>query len=76
VTLAGKVNMVLALRKGVDMTGLHVDAKDGVVTVSGHVDDQKQKDLVLTTVDSVKGVDTVVDKLNIGAQPVRPDAGN
>jgi hypothetical protein len=64
-TLAGKVNMALALHKDVDMTGLHVEAKDGVVKVGGHVDTAKEKATVLQVVEGTKGVDKVVDDLRV-----------
>ena len=74
VSLAAKVNMVLAVRKGVDISGLHVEAKDGVVTISGHVQDDKQKGVVIATADEITGVDKVVDDLKIESQSVKPDA--
>lgn len=64
-TLAGKVNAALALRKDVDMTGLHIEAKDGVVTVGGHVESAQEKKLVLDVVNGTKGVERVVDQLRI-----------
>jgi osmotically-inducible protein OsmY len=65
VTLAAKVNSALALKKDVDMSGLHIEAKDGVVTVGGHVGDEKARRLVLDTVEGTKGVEKVVDELRI-----------
>lgn len=59
-SLAGKVNSVLVLRKGVDMSGLHVEAKDGVVTLSGHVRNKEEKQRVLETVDGIRGVDKII----------------
>jgi osmotically-inducible protein OsmY len=64
-TLAAKVNMALGLHKNVDMTGLHIEAKDGVVKVGGHVDTAKEKETVLQVVNGTKGVDKVVDELRI-----------
>lgn len=64
-TLAGKVNTALALRKDVDMSGLHIEAKDGVVTVGGHVENEKERRIVLDTVNNTKGVDKVVDELRL-----------
>ncbi len=64
--LATRVNSVLVQRKGIDMSGLHVETKDGVVTVSGHVRNQQEKKLVVETVDGTRGVDKVVtDDLRI-----------
>jgi osmotically-inducible protein OsmY len=67
-TLAAKVNTALALRKDVDMSGLHIEAKDGTVTVSGHVANEKERRLVLDTVNGTKGVDKLVDQLRIAAK--------
>ena len=63
--LAGRVNAALAQRKGVDMSGLHIESEGGTVTVGGHVRDAKEKQTVLDTVDGIRGVDKVVDKLRI-----------
>lgn len=63
--LAGRVWGALANTKDVDTKGLHIDAKDGVVTVSGHVKDMKEEKRVVDAIDNVKGVDKVIDKLRI-----------
>jgi osmotically-inducible protein OsmY len=64
--LAGKVNTVLSLRKGVDMSGLHIEAKDGVITLSGHVRDSSERRRVLDTVEGIRGVEKVVaDNLRV-----------
>lgn len=60
-----RVNAALAQTKGVDMDGLHIEAKKGVVTVGGHVHTAEEKALVLKTTNSIKGVDKVVDDLRI-----------
>ncbi len=63
--LAGRVNTTLLQRKGVHFDGLHVEAKDGVVTISGHVNDANEKRIVKETVEGIRGVDKVdVSKLN------------
>jgi len=59
-TLASKVNTVLALRKGVDMSGLHIDAQGGTVTIGGHVRNSEEKKRILDTVDGIRGVDKIV----------------
>jgi len=59
-TLATKVNTVLSLRKGVDMSGLHIDAKDGTVTIGGHVRNSEEKKRILDTVDGIRGVDKII----------------
>jgi osmotically-inducible protein OsmY len=55
--LAARVNTTLAQRKGVHLAGLHVEAKDGVVTISGHVNDANEKRIVRETVEGIRGVD-------------------
>ena len=67
-TLASKVNTVLALRKGVDMSGLHIDAQDGTVTIGGHVRNSEEKKRILDTVDGIRGVDKIVSK-DLRVQP-------
>ena len=41
--LAARVNVALANRKGVDMSGLHIEAENGIVTVGGHVRNAEEK---------------------------------
>jgi osmotically-inducible protein OsmY len=60
-TLAGKVNTALALRKDVDTSGLHVEAKDGVVTVSGHVKTSDEKGRIFDVINNTVGVDKVIN---------------
>lgn len=64
-SLAAKVNTVLSLRKGVDMSGLHVEAQDGVVTLSGHVRNAEERRRVVQTVDGIRGVNKIVNKLRV-----------
>ena len=63
--LAASVNTVLALRKGVDMSGLHIDVKDGVVTAGGHVRNAAEHRRVLDTIENTRGVNRVVDHLRV-----------
>lgn len=63
--LAARVNAALANRKGVDMSGLHIEAENGVVTVGGHVRNAEEKRRVLETVSDQRDVKKVVDKLRI-----------
>jgi hyperosmotically inducible periplasmic protein len=63
--VAGSVNTVLTLRKGVDMSGLHVEAKDGVVTLGGHVRDEAEHRRVVETVRNTRGVERVIDQLRV-----------
>jgi hyperosmotically inducible protein len=51
-----------ALVKGGD---LDVDVKDGVVTISGKVHEQKQKDKAERLAKKVNGVKSVVNKITI-----------
>lgn len=66
--LAARVNATLAQRKGVDVSGLHVEAEKGVVTLGGHVRTLSEKKTVLETVNGIRGVDKVVDKLRVEAK--------
>lgn len=63
--VAASVNAVLALCKGVDMSGLHVEAQDGVVTISGHVRSEEEKKIISETVPHIRGVDKFINKLRI-----------
>ncbi len=63
--LAGKVNGVLSLWKGVDMSNLHVQAQDGVVTLEGHVRNAAERKRVNFVAHQIRGVDKVVDNLTI-----------
>ena len=57
--LAGRVNATLLERKGVHFNGLHVEADNGVVKISGHVNDANEKKIVKETAESIRGVDKV-----------------
>lgn len=63
--LAGKVNSVLSIWKGVDMSSLHVQAQDGVVTLEGHVRNAAEKKRVDFVTHQIRGVDKVIDNLTI-----------
>lgn len=64
-SVAGKVNTVLSLRKGVDMSGLHVEAKGSTVTLGGHVRNEEEHQRILDTVNGIRGVDKLIDKLTV-----------
>lgn len=64
-SVAAKVNTALSLRKSVDMSGLHVEAEGGTVTIGGHVNSVKEKKLVLEIVRDTRGVDKVIDKIRV-----------
>lgn len=71
-TVAGKVNAALALRKGVDMKGLHVSTEGGVVTIGGHVGSAQEKKTVLDVANNTVGVERVIDQINIAEQKPAP----
>lgn len=64
--LVARANATLAQTKGVDVSGLHIEAVGGTVTVGGHVRNAQEKRKVISTVTDIRGVDKVVDKLRIG----------
>lgn len=64
-SVAAKVNTALGLRKSVDMSGLHVEAEGGTVTIGGHVKTKKEKALVLEIARDTRGVDKVIDDLRV-----------
>jgi len=61
VALAGKVETALRLRKDIDASTLHVEAKDGVVTITGTVKSLAEKKAVNEVASSTTGVDKVID---------------
>jgi hyperosmotically inducible protein len=63
--LAAKVNAALLQAKGVDIKGLHVEAKNGAVMVGGHVKTEEERHLVVETVKGVEGVKSVDAQLRI-----------
>jgi osmotically-inducible protein OsmY len=63
ITLAGKVSTVLRSMKKIDKSDIHVDAKDGLVTLSGSAVDESQKQFIIDTANGVEGVDKVVDHM-------------
>ena len=64
-SLAGKVNGVFSVWKGIDMNGWQVEAKDGVVTLTGDVRNKTEKNRILYVVHQIRGVDKVVDNLKV-----------
>lgn len=64
--LVAKVTTALSLHKGVDQSGLHLEANGSTITVSGHVKDEHAKQTVLNVIKETTGVDKVVsDKLRV-----------
>ena len=56
---------MLGLHKDVDISGLHIEAEGGTVTVGGHVNSKKEKALVLELANKTRGVDKVIDDLRV-----------
>ena len=63
--LVARVNMTLAQTKGVDISGIHIEAKNGAVMVGGHVRNAEEKKRVISTVEGIRGVEKVDDQLRI-----------
>jgi len=63
--VAVKVNTMLGLHKDVDISGLHIEAEGGKVTVGGHVNTKQEKALVLNLANKTRGVEKVIDKLRV-----------
>ena len=63
--LAAKVNTHLTFHKGIDVSGLHVEANGKTVTVSGHVRDAGMRKKVLDAIQETTGVERTEDKLNV-----------
>lgn len=66
--VAAKVNTHLGLRKDIDMTGLHIEAEGGTVTVGGHVHSTADKTKVLQIAKLTRGVEKVIDDLRVEPQ--------
>ncbi len=54
---------------GVDITDLKTKLVNGVVTLSGYVPNQEQKEKAVLTAGNIKGVSGVQDNLILGAKP-------
>ena len=63
--LAAKVNTHLTMHKGIDISGLHVEASGKTVTISGHVRDEGMRKKVVNAIQETTGVEQVVNKLNL-----------
>ncbi|HZW75421.1 MAG TPA: BON domain-containing protein [Caldimonas sp.] len=63
--LSAQVHAALVAQTGVNAADIHVDVHRGVVTLTGHVPSAAHKAVADQTVRSVKGVTSVVDKLEI-----------
>lgn len=74
-----KVKSDFATTKGVDVTDVSVDTKDGVVMLTGTVDSAAEKQLAIKSAQSIKGVKAVqADKLMVDANrdPMKSDSMN
>ncbi|MCS6775146.1 MAG: BON domain-containing protein [Chloroherpetonaceae bacterium] len=65
--LAARVNSVLAVWKGIDMSGFRVEARNGAVTLNGQVRTEKERTEILRVVNQIRGVNRVVDRLQVRA---------
>ncbi len=63
--LAGKVNGVLTVWKGVDMSGFQVQTEGSTVNLEGTVRDEAERKRILRAVNQIRGVEKVIDKLKI-----------
>jgi hyperosmotically inducible protein len=64
-TIYDKVRISLASDIDVKGAGLKVDVKDGVVTLSGNIESQAQKDKATHITKKVKGVKKVVNNIEV-----------
>ena len=65
-TTVAAVRAALALQKDFDLFGeIDVSAEDGVVTLSGHVATDEQRQLAVLISRGVQGVNEVIDELDI-----------
>lgn len=63
--IAGSVVTVLSLRKGVDMSGIRVQAEGGTVTLNGTVRNREELHRVVQTVQNTRGVDKLINNLKV-----------
>ena len=63
--LVVRANAALAQRKGVDVSGLHIENSGGTLTVGGHVRSAQERKTVVEALKEIRGVDKVVDKLRV-----------
>jgi hyperosmotically inducible protein len=66
--LVARIWAALANRKGVDLSGLHIESEDGVITLSGHVPNAEERARVRASANDVRGVKKVIDKLRIDSK--------
>jgi hyperosmotically inducible protein len=72
--ITGKVKATLAVDSTVRGAAIEVATKDGVVTLSGNLDSQAEKDRAMEIARSTSGVRDVVDMLAVRTSPETADA--
>jgi len=60
-----KVKSDLAVEKDVDATDISVHTYEGVVTLSGDVDNQAEADKAVRVANQIEGVKSVVNNMNV-----------
>ena len=68
-TLDAKVSAAIAAEAGVNAFDITPKSNNGIVTLTGHVPDERIHTTVLDTVRKVPGVKGVVDHLKVRAVP-------
>ncbi len=64
-SITAQVKTALLSHRSTSAIGTKVETRDGVVTVSGNAKNQAEKDLVTKLVTDIKGVDRVVNNMNV-----------
>ncbi len=63
--LVGRVGAVFTQLKSVDMSGIHLEAKNGTVILGGHVRSASQKAYMQKMAMEIRGVKAVVNHLRV-----------
>ena len=69
--LSGKVKTALLFHRNVSAVGTKIEAKGGVVTLSGRADNQAQKDLTTEYARDVDGVNDVRNEMTVAGAPAK-----
>jgi hyperosmotically inducible protein len=67
--ITGKVKTTMAVDTTVRASHIEVATKDGVVTLTGNIDSQAEKDQAMEIARSTSGVKSVVDMLEVRTSP-------
>jgi len=67
-TLTARVKTQLLLNSNTSGLAINVDSREGVVTLTGEVDSDQEKELAVQIAANTDGAKTVNDKLMVGAQ--------